>query len=137
MIEKWREKLLEEAKSVREIAVKRIRERVEERVDRVNKVYDVKIKIIERLRTEPDNVFGNDAIFVRTDNHLLVHDVARALDMKLDRSAENNGFNFKGVLGDVEVCVYGIQEVPHCRIISKKAMKEITTYEVVCNGVAE
>jgi hypothetical protein len=137
MVEKWRTELIKLAEIVRRGAVDRLTRQLNENIANVNKAYVLKQQIIENLRAEPDSIFGDTNIFIQTENHLLVHDVAKTLNIRLERNAEVDGFNFRGKVGDILVSVYGMKEIPHCKIVPHKKMVEQTTYETVCNGVGE
>jgi len=137
MVEKWRLELEREAINARGLALGRFQREYKEKTRDAYKTLELKLRIIDTLRTEPESVFGDTSVFVRTEDHLLVHDVAKALNVKLDRTADDNGFQFAAEVGNISVRVYGVQNVPHCRIVPKIVRKSITVYTAICNGDAD
>jgi hypothetical protein len=134
MVEKWRTDLMNKAKSEAEIAIESEQRDYEKKKAKIWRVYDLKLGAIASLRERPDMMFGSTAMFVRTSDHKLVHDISKALGVRLDRSADRDGFSFKGTVDEVSIIVYGVDTVPHCRIVPHKKMVEVTEYETVCNG---
>lgn len=132
-MEEWQEQQIEKAMEQTEREQIRTMANAEKRCDRLMEAYKLKKQIILALREEPLGMFGDDCVYIRTENHELVHDVSKALRIKLKRTAQSDGFNFTAKIGDIRICVYGMKEVPHCKIVAHKVMQEVTKYETVCN----
>jgi hypothetical protein len=133
-MEEWQEKLIEEAEEKARRGVEEARNFYDRTIGETYRTLEIKKKIIAALREEPKFIMGRTDILIQTDNHELVHDVARTLGIKLERSAELDGFNFRGEFEGIDINVYGMQEVPHCKIVPKKKRKTVIVYETVCNG---
>lgn len=129
----WQEKQIEKAEEHRDREITRQAEYYRKQVEAIRRACDLKVRLIKALRKEPSDIFGDNRVFIRTDNHLLVHDVSKELGIELKRKAESDGFNFTGEYEGIPVRVYGMQTVPHCKIVTRKEMQEVTIYEEVCN----
>jgi hypothetical protein len=136
-MEEWQQKLIDTAEVRATSDAEGLKLYIERQTAIIQKTLEIKKRIIAALREEPDDLFGSRNIFIRTQNHELVHDIVRTLGIKLDRTAEVDGFNFKGEYKGITVCVYGMQKVPHCKIVSKKVRKTVIVYETVCNQEGE
>ena len=132
-MEEWQEQLIKEAERNATKSLDRTMGDAEERCAKLMEVYRIKKRVVLALREEPLSLFGDLSIYMKTENHKLVHDVTKALGMKLERSAQADGFNFTGKYKDIPICVYGMSEVPGCKIVANKVMQEVTIYETVCN----
>lgn len=134
MIKKpWRRILIEEAEDRGKRAEQNAIEYTAKRVAKIHKATELKKRLINHLREKPEQIFGSDDIYIRTKNHLLAHDVSKELGIELKRTAERDGFNFKAEYEGIKVCVFGMQTIPHCKIVPHKEMREVTIYETVCN----
>lgn len=129
----WQEKLTEEAEEESTRAQQRTVENTVKGITQIQKTLKLKKRLINKLREKPANIFGNIYIYIRTKNYKLAHDVAKELGIKLERTAGGDGFNYNGKYEGISICVYGMQTVPNCKIVSHKEMREITIYETVCN----
>lgn len=132
-MEEWQQQLVEEAMERTERAQERTMVNAEKTCQKLMETYKIKKQIILALREEPNSIFGETSVYIKTKNHELVHDVSKTLRIKLKRTAQADGFNFIAKIGDISICVYGMQEVPHCKIVAHKVMQEVIEYEAVCN----
>lgn len=128
----WRQKLIDETDKDMKKAIQRTRNYATQEIAKITQTAEIRKRLIKCLREKPEMIFGSDGIYIRTKNHLLVHDVAKELNIKLERTAESDGFNFKSEYEGVRINVFGMQTIPHCKIVPHKEMQEITIYETVC-----
>jgi len=132
IMEEWRQKLYDEAEQEADAHIAAVKQRLDKAEEEALRVLEVKHKIIAALREEPKALFGSTGIYVRSENYLVAHDVAKELGIKLDRTAESDGFNYKGNYKGVSICIYGAQKAANCIIVPKKVLKEEIVYETIC-----
>lgn len=130
-LKSWQERMIEGIDKELQRGKQKILASIGEKITEMEKTAEIKKRIVRELREEPAWMFGGTSILVRTENHLLAHDVVRALGIKLKREAEDS-FHYRGVFEGIDITVYGAGVVLGCRIVPKKVTKVVTEYEVVC-----
>lgn len=135
-MEEWRNKLIVEAETTFRDIVAGIDRTASRNRSTAARALEMKRKIIAALR-EPATVRGHTSIYVSTHNHLLAHDVAKALHVQLIKKGERDGVNYRGKKDGIPIDVYGPEESPGCKIIKKKVYVPGHTtmkYELQCKG---
>lgn len=128
----WRARLINEAEETAKRATQNEMESHTKNLAKIQKALQLKRRLIKVLREEPTWVVGNAIIMIRSENHKLAHDVAKELHIKLDKTAQGDGFNYKCNYNGTHIVVYGAREAVNCKITSHKETREITIYEQVC-----
>lgn len=68
------------------------------------------------------------------DQHKLVHELSKKFHVKFTKSFDKRmgTIDYEGKWNDVTIRVFNCKEVPKCKIVPKKEMKEVVTYEIKC-----
>lgn len=133
-IKSWQEKLIEDIDKEELKAGQRALSGYMDMLEKIRKTSELKKRMVGVLREKPLWFFGDTAVYIKTNNNLLAHDIVKELRIRLERVAGGDGFNYNGSYDGVNICVYGVEAVAGCRVVKKKVMKEVTEFEVVCNG---
>lgn len=131
----WKEARRKRAKEDMDNAIQRTQKRYRTKIANIQKVYEMKLKIIEQLREEPSMLWGDDTVYVNTDNFRLAHDVSRALRTRMQRKVGYTSMEYSTEIDDIGVHVCGAKEVPGCRLVKRtKIVPEHKEeyYEMVC-----
>lgn len=133
-MEEWKEKLIAKARADFDKSVESMLESVKRRRRRNYETMNLKIRAIQALREQPQDVWGDDSVYIITENHLLAHDIAREFHVKLEKKGRDDGVNYKGKIdGNVGINVYGPTEIPGCKLVKKTRQVTEHYFELECN----
>lgn len=137
----WQKVEMEDATLEAERTIKKLRRDADrvlrEQIEKVERTRDMKLRVIPKLRSKPESIFGSMSIFIHSDDYHLAHDVAATLGVRLDKTAESDGINYHGELDGVTVTVYGMQKTATCQLIKKTVMKAVDVYELKCEDIGK
>jgi len=134
----WRAQLLARAFERKQRSIEKEAARYNQRLGRIERSYDMQRRIINSLRSPPEDIWGDDTVYVRVheDDWKIPHDVAKALSVNLMKEAHYDGINYIGMTKEgTRVNVFGVTNPPGCRLVRKVRTvpaREEVYYEMQC-----
>jgi hypothetical protein len=124
-VEEWRETMIKMSEMTRDSTLETAKVGHENRV-----------AVIMTLK-EYAMVWGDTHIYVRTDNFKQAHAIAKGLKVKLLKTTETDGTNYRGKCEKFEIDIYGNMTSPKCVLVQKERVIPARVekyFEAICPG---
>lgn len=107
---------------------------LQEQRRRMLKTYDLKLKILQLLERPIEAIFGSTRVFIRTYDFRVAHELSRKLGITFWKDTDAYGATYTGYYDGIEIQIYGIKQLPRCKLVPKTRTVTETYYEIVCGG---
>lgn len=145
-LEQKKKALIECAQKERDKDIERSRSRLSETIRECRATFSVKTDLIKAVTTEKElsyieGMFGDDTILIRATDFKVAHFISKALHIKLKRTVESDGLNYRGTVitgtSRVSIDIFGVINPPGCELKKIVTMVPKTQYKIVCDGEEE
>ena len=96
-------------------------------------VFELSKTIITLLCSRPISVsLTGRAVYVWTEDFKHAHDIAKGLKVRLKKSLDSTGINYKGIKDGILIVVWGIKRTPKYRVVWEEEIIKRKVPKLVC-----
>ncbi|RLE67071.1 MAG: hypothetical protein DRJ38_00425 [Thermoprotei archaeon] len=110
---------------------------LQEQRRRILRAYELKLKILQILERPVEAIFGSTKVYIRTFDFRVAHELSRKLGIIFWKDTDSYGATYTGQYNGIEIEIYGIKQLPGCKLVPKTRTVTETYYEIVCGGESD